>query len=80
MSYWVSPRIPIFCVTVQRLTNLEQNTVIWQNQMDNFDNAIKQRLEIKNPYTPHFQDVAFTYWRLSMNSDREFFEDYARLG
>ena len=51
----------------------------WQNKMQDYDNRIKQRLKIKDPYIPHFHDITFTDWRLSMTSDKEFLEDYARV-
>ena len=51
----------------------------WQNKMQDYDNRIKQRLKIKDPYIPHFHDITFTDWRLSMTSDKEFLEDYAKV-
>ena len=38
MSYWILPpsSIPISCVTVQRLTNLEQQIPEWNKKMEHF--------------------------------------------
>ena len=51
MSYWISPvsGIPISCVTVQRLTNLEQNTREYQQKMDDYDNKIGGILKFSIP-------------------------------
>ena len=56
MSYWILPisGIPISCVTVQRLTNLEQQTDVWKERMREYDSKIKNRLKIKNSSVPQF--------------------------
>ena len=81
MSYWILPisGIPISCVTVQRLTNLEQNTREYQQKMDDYDIKIKERLTIKDSHVPQFDGITFTDWRLSLNSDPEFLEAYKNV-
>jgi hypothetical protein len=43
MSYWILPPsgIPISCNTVQRLTNLEQQTNDWKRRMTTFDDELE---------------------------------------
>ena len=50
MSYWIlteSGNI-ISCVTVQRLTNTDQQTVEWKQRMTEYDGKIKERLDNTN--------------------------------
>ena len=56
MSYWILPisGIPISCVTVQRLTLLEQNTQEWQNKMTTYNQRIADRMELKIPLFHNF--------------------------
>ena len=59
MSYWILPisGIPISCVTVQRLTNLEQQTDEWKGRMNNYDIKIQERLKIKDSSVPQFSNA-----------------------
>ena len=81
MSYWILPvsGIPISCVTVQRLTNLEQQTTVWKKRMEEYDEKIAERLKIKNSSVPQFQKIDFTNQRLSLKSDPEFLEEYSKV-
>jgi hypothetical protein len=47
MSYWILPPsgIPISCNTVQRLTNLEQQTDTWKRRMDTFDDELEAKFQ-----------------------------------
>lgn len=82
MSYWILPvsEIPISCVTVQRLTNLERETDVWKQKMSDFDTRINDRLNIKNSASPRFHDTdLFTDHRLSTEADKEFIEEYSNV-
>ena len=81
MSYWILPQSgkPISCVTVQRLTELEQDTRDWKLKMDNYDKAIHDRLDIKQPHAPIFSSITDTKKKLSMTNDDEFISEYSRI-
>ena len=81
MSYWVLPisGIPISCVTVQRLTNLEQETQAWQSKMSEFTLSITKRLDIRNPNVPEFASVGESNKKLSVLYDEEFLTEYATM-
>ena len=80
MSYWILPvsGIPISCVTVQRLTNLEQQTDVWKQRMVTFEEKVNERLDIQDSSVPGFPDINFTDQRLSVDSDPEFLEEYKK--
>ena len=81
MSYWILPKsgIPISCVTVQQLTNLEKETDIWKQRMSQFDTFINERLTVKNSALPKFDDIDLTDYRLSTEADKEFIEEYSKV-
>ena len=81
MSFWVLPElgIPISCTTVQRLTNLEQQTNEWKTRMDEFDAKIEQRLDVKDSNVPAFAQIDNSDHKLSLQDDPEFVEEFQKV-
>ena len=67
------------CVTVQHLTNLEQNTTRWQEAMADFNKNIKERLQIKKKNVPAFLDISESDKKLSLENDPDFLEEYSKI-
>jgi hypothetical protein len=54
MSYWIltiSGHV-ISATTVQRVTNAQQQTDVWKQQMNNFDSKIEERLKVQDSELP----------------------------
>ena len=81
MSYWIltiSGHV-ISCVTVQRLTEDEKHTDEWRGLIVDYDERIKERLDIKNPETTNPEEIC-EFNRLSMDGyDKEFIDDVNRV-
>ena len=78
MSYWILPTsgIPMSCVTVQRLANLEQQTPKWKKKMENFDSAIETSLDINPPpLVSKFNNETDSNNQLTMTPDKEVIEE-----
>ena len=81
MSYWIltiSGHV-ISCTTVQRLTNAEMQTDEWKSRMSDYDEKIKDRLEIKDSEVTNHSDQP--QWnRLSTDEDDpEFIEELNKV-
>ena len=74
MSYWIltSSGHVISCVTVQRLTNAEQQTDEWKKKMNNYDKKVKERLDISNFIISRDEEKPFN--SLSLGADDPEFE------
>ena len=79
MSYWIltSSGHVISCVTVQRLTNADQQTDEWRKKMEQYDAKIKERLDITNFIIPRDNSKPFNSLSLE-NDDTEFDEEFLR--
>jgi hypothetical protein len=82
MSYWILPPsgIPISCTTVQRLTNLEQNTAEWQQKMTTFD------ADLQSKFAAQSSDISNSTQNIPRNNlldldgeDPEFIEKFTRV-
>ena len=81
MSYWILPvsGTVISCTTVQRLTNAEMTTDEWKQQMNEYDNLIKERLLIQDINTNHDANDLRRWNSLSIDdNDPEFIEEWNR--
>ena len=82
MSFWILAisGYYISCVTVQRLTNTEKATDEWKERMREFDEKIKERLDVKHTDLS-IQAEKVPHWnRLSISDDDpEFVEDFRRV-
>lgn len=79
-SYWILPisGIAISCTTVQRLTNLEQQQDHWKKKMKQYDDAIEERLNIRNPFL-NLSDIP-RWNQLTIDAiDEEFMEDFNKV-
>ena len=81
MSYWILPISgrPISCVTVQRLTNLEQQTQEWITKMNDFTSCITKKFEIKDPLVKEFSSILESNKKLSTQYDDEFLAEYSTM-
>ena len=83
MSYWILTRKGrvISCTTVQRVTNAELSTIDWQNRTTEFDQEIKEKLNVKDPSAPQPVNDTITNWNsLSLdNEDQEFLDEWNRV-
>ena len=80
MSYWiltVSGR-PISCVNVQRLTEAEQNTDEYEEQMKSYDESLSKNIDARN--TSLSMDEVPDWNRLSLNElDPDFDEEFKKV-
>ena len=82
MSYWVVPLsgIPISVTTVQRLTNLEQQTAQWQWRCTEFDTKLEANLALESAKLPNVLSQHDQRFILDLESESpEFLEDFHRV-
>ena len=82
MSYWILPEsgIPISCSTVQRLTQLEQQTDEWKGRMASFTEAVTKRLDAEAANIGVDHDIIQQGKLLNLDMENEeFIEDYKRV-
>jgi len=79
MSYWIltSSGHVISCVTVQRLTNAEQQTDEWKKKMNNYDKKVKERLDISNFIISRDEEKPFNSLSLG-DDDPEFEQEFMK--
>ena len=82
MSYWVVPLsgIPISVTTVQRLTNLEQQTTQWIRRCTEFDAKLEAKLALESAKLPNVASQHDQRFILDLESESpEFLEDFNRV-
>ena len=79
MSYWIltSAVHVILCVTVQRLTNAEQQTEEWKKRMADYDMKIKERLDITSFIISRDEEKPFNSLSLG-DDDHDFKEEFIK--
>jgi hypothetical protein len=79
MSYWILPPsgIPISCTTVQRLTQVEQQTDEWRQRMNKFTENLKDKFQTSSAdVTSSTTDVPTNRILVLEHKDKEFLEDF----
>lgn len=82
MSYWILPPsgIPISCVTVQRLTELEKDTTRWQEEMKRYDRGLAERYAATSADLSHsHKDIPPDRSIDIAGEDEEFQKEFARI-
>ena len=82
MSYWILPNsgIPISCVTVQKLTYLEQQTDVWKGRMDTFSRRLESKLNARSSLLPSINAPDVHRHILDINGEsQEFIDEYNRV-
>lgn len=82
MSYWILTPAGhvVSCVTVQRLTNLEQQTDKWKNEMQKYDVAIEKRFDTSSSKADKYYGEAPVWNRLTTSDvDEEFIDEFNKV-
>jgi hypothetical protein len=82
MSYWILPPsgIPISCNTVQRLTNLEQQTNEWKRRMTTFDDELEAKFRTSSSDVSNStQDIPQNLLLDLDGEDPEFIQEFNRV-
>jgi hypothetical protein len=81
MSYWIITirGDVISCTTVQRLTNIEQMTDSCQKEMNEYDKAIEERLNISGDTSVGIPPTTGRWNKLSTDDDPEFIDEFRNV-
>jgi hypothetical protein len=83
MSYWILPPsgIPISCNTVQRLTNLEQQTnEIWKRRMTTFDDEVEPKFQTSSSDISNYtRDIPQDLLLDLDGEDQDFIQEFNRV-
>ena len=82
MSYWILPEtgIPVFCTTLQRITNLEKQTGEYKARMKDFDVKLDQKCDVQsNDLKEQIQEIPQTKLLCLEDKDEEFKEELNRV-
>ena len=82
MAYWILPAsgIPIFCTTVQRITNLEKNQTVWKNKREAYEMKVNVNLSATSSSVDIPHDLIKGGKLLSLDyEDEEFICEFNRV-